>query len=43
LRNDVNEKGITVFKVWWDSLEVQTWGDEFAQTKIKLPWLMKVL
>jgi penicillin amidase len=38
LRNDVNEKGITVFKVWWDSLEVQTWGDEFAQTKIKLPW-----
>lgn len=38
LRNDVNEKGITIFKVWWDSLEVQTWGDEFAQTKIKLPW-----
>jgi penicillin amidase len=38
LRNDVAEKGITIFKVWWDSLEVQTWGDEFAQAKQQLPW-----
>ena len=38
LRNDVNEKGATVFRVWWDSLEVQTWGDEFANTKMQLPW-----
>lgn len=38
LRNDVNEKGATVFRVWWDSLEVQTWGDEYAQTKMQMPW-----
>jgi penicillin amidase len=38
LRNDVNENGATVFRVWWDSLEVQTWGDEFANTKMQLPW-----
>lgn len=38
LKNDVNEKGATVFRVWWDSLEVQTWGDEYAQTKMQMPW-----
>lgn len=38
LKNDVSETGPTVFKVWWDSLEVQTWGDEYAQTKIPMPW-----
>lgn len=38
LKNDVNEKGATVFRVWWDSLEVETWGDEYAQTKMQMPW-----
>jgi len=38
LRNDPNEKGPTVFSAWWDSLEVQTWGDEFSRTKLPLPW-----
>ena len=38
LRNDVSEKGPTIFTVWWDSIEVQTWGDEYAQTKLQLPW-----
>jgi penicillin amidase len=41
LRNDVNEKGATVFRVWWDSIEVQTWGDEYAKAtkaKIDMPW-----
>lgn len=28
LRNDTNETGATVFKIWWDSLEVMVYADE---------------
>ncbi|HEX8333965.1 MAG TPA: penicillin acylase family protein [Segetibacter sp.] len=38
LRNDVGEAGATVFKHWWDSLEVCIWQDEFLQTKFPLKW-----
>ncbi|GMV77574.1 MAG: penicillin amidase [Chitinophagaceae bacterium] len=38
LRNDINEKGATVFKVWWDSVEVATYADEYAKATVKLPW-----
>lgn len=38
LRNDIHEKGITVFKIWWDSLETATWADEFEKSTLKLPW-----
>jgi penicillin amidase len=38
LRNDVAEKAPTIFKVFWDSVEVQTWGDEFAKIKVPVPW-----
>jgi penicillin amidase len=30
LRNDPNEVGISVFKAWWDSLEVVMFSDEMA-------------
>lgn len=36
LRNDNIEQGATIFKIWWDSLEVAVWGDEYAKTKQKL-------
>jgi len=38
LRNDVGEAGPTIFKIWWDEFEQATWGDEFAQTKLRLKW-----
>ncbi|NCT94061.1 MAG: penicillin acylase family protein [Chitinophagaceae bacterium] len=39
LRNDIGETGATVFRVAWDSLETQIWGDEFAKAGDKpLPW-----
>jgi penicillin G amidase len=38
LRNDPLEKGATIFKNWWDSLEVQVWSDEFSQSKLALKW-----
>jgi penicillin amidase len=38
LRNDNNEKGATVFQVFWDSVYMQTFGDEFGQSKIPLYW-----
>jgi penicillin amidase len=38
LNNDLKETGATVFKVFWDSVEANMWGDEYAQTKLKLPW-----
>jgi len=38
LRNDVQEKGITVFSQWFDSLEVEVWRDEFKQTDLALVW-----
>jgi penicillin amidase len=36
LRNDVGEKGATVFRCVWDSLEAAVWGDEIAKSKLPL-------
>lgn len=38
LRNDITEKGATVFKCMWDSIEKQMWQDEMAKAKQPLPW-----
>jgi penicillin amidase len=38
LINDIGESGPTVFKLWWDSLEVCIWRDEFTQTALPLKW-----
>ncbi|MCW3109138.1 MAG: penicillin acylase family protein, partial [Segetibacter sp.] len=38
LRSDINEEGPTVFKLWWDSLGVAVFKDEFAQTDLPLRW-----
>jgi penicillin amidase len=38
LRNDVTEKGATIFKVFWDSVYMQTYQDEFGKSKIPLFW-----
>ncbi len=36
LNNSVNSKGITVFKIIWDSVEQAVWGDELAGSTIPL-------
>jgi penicillin amidase len=36
LYNNKNEKGITVFKIIWDSVETSVWGDELAGSPIPL-------
>lgn len=36
LRNEINEKGPTIFKLFWDSVKQQTWGDEYAASKLPL-------
>ena len=36
LYNNGNEKGITVFKIIWDSVEDAVWGDELAGSPIPL-------
>ncbi|SJZ50985.1 penicillin acylase family protein [Sediminibacterium ginsengisoli] len=38
LRNDIDEKGATVFRCMWDSMETQIWGDELLNAKKPLPW-----
>ncbi len=35
-REDIDEKGATLFELTWDSLEVKVWHDEFAKTKLDL-------
>jgi penicillin amidase len=37
LRMDINEKGATVFKCVWDSVEAEVWGDEIKKSKLPLP------
>ncbi|HWB25998.1 MAG TPA: penicillin acylase family protein [Chitinophagaceae bacterium] len=37
LRNDGNEQGPTVFKLWWDSLKYCMYNDEFSRTDLYLP------
>lgn len=34
LRNDIEEKGPTIFQAWFDSLEVAIWMDEFIKKNI---------
>ena len=34
LKNDENSKGITVFKLIWDSVESAVWSDELAGSKL---------
>jgi len=34
MRNDINEKGASVFRAIWDSLEVAVWADEFKNAKL---------
>lgn len=36
LYNNENEKGITVFRIIWDSVETSVWGDELAGSTIPL-------
>lgn len=38
LRGDAGEKGMTVFKCIWDSLESEVWGDEFKKNKLPMTW-----
>lgn len=38
LENNTGEVGATIFNVWWDSLEVSVWRDEFLQTDLPLKW-----
>jgi penicillin G amidase len=37
LKGDPQEKGATIFRGIWDSLEVAVWGDELAGSKLNLP------
>ena len=38
LRGDIGEKGATVFKCMWDSLEVAVFGDEYSKSKLPMTW-----
>lgn len=38
LRGDTAEKGATVFKCIWDSLEAEVWGDDFKKNKLPMTW-----
>src|SRR5262249_50518138 len=38
LRNDVAEKGATVFTIWWRELEKAVWSDEIDKSGLPLPW-----
>lgn len=35
LYNDINERGATIFKLWFDALEKQVWDDEFAKADVE--------
>ncbi|MGN6617555.1 MAG: penicillin acylase family protein [Ilyomonas sp.] len=37
LRDDAAEQGATIFKIWWDSLKNEMYGDELAQSNLPLP------
>ncbi|HRQ51667.1 MAG TPA: penicillin acylase family protein, partial [Agriterribacter sp.] len=34
LYNNINERGATIFKLWYDNLEKQVWNDEFEKAGI---------
>jgi penicillin amidase len=38
LRGDADQKGATVFKAMWDSLEKEVYADEFSKSVLPLPW-----
>lgn len=38
LRNDINEQGPAIFKLWWDELELAVFKDEFSKTALPLKW-----
>jgi penicillin amidase len=38
LRNDITEKGATVFALWWDELEKAIWSDDLTRPDLPLPW-----
>lgn len=38
LRNEINEEGPTIFKLWWDSFSQSVFKDEFAQTSLPILW-----
>lgn len=38
LRGDIHEKGATVFKAMWDSLEQEVYADEFKKASLPMPW-----
>lgn len=38
LKGDYNEKGATVFKCFWDSLEAEVWRDDYQKSKLPMPW-----
>lgn len=38
LKSDIDEKGPAIFKLWWDSLMVQVFRDEFSQTDFPLKY-----
>lgn len=38
LRNDIGEKGATLFALTWEALEQAVFGDEFSKTQLPLPW-----
>ncbi len=38
LRNDINEKGATIFKLLWDSVYTGVYADEFGNSKLPLYW-----
>lgn len=37
-RSDPQEKGATVFRVWWTELEKAIWSDEIGAPGLPLPW-----
>lgn len=38
LRNDINEQGPTIFKLWWGELENAVFKDEFSKSDLPLRW-----
>jgi penicillin amidase len=38
LRNDTEEKGATIFTIWWEELEKAIWSDEINKAGLPLPW-----
>jgi len=37
LNNEVNEKGATIFQLWWDSLDSEIYDDDYMLCRFKLP------